>query len=261
MTTAAPAQTLGRLAWTELMTSDQAAAETFYAKVIGWTSEPFAESPMPYSLFKKSDGTPAAGLMETPEGMNMPPFWSMYIAVPDFDAAVGKLKALGGTTLSDVVDVPSVGRMQMVKDPQGSAFYVMQPESLEGGADGDPAVGDASWIELMTTDLAAATTFYQQYFGWEPGEAHDMGPMGTYQIFNRGGRMLGGMMNKPAEMAEAPPQWAIYFRVDDLDAAAERVTANGGRILNGPVDVPGGDRIVNALDPQGAAFSLHEKKG
>jgi len=52
----------------------------------------------------------------------------------------------------------------------------------------------------------------------------------------------------------------IYFRVPDLDAASERIIANGGKILNGPMEVPGGDRIVNASDPQGAAFSLHEKK-
>jgi predicted enzyme related to lactoylglutathione lyase len=72
--------------------------------------------------------------------------------------------------------------------------------------------------------------------------------------------MIGGMMNKPAAMAQVPPHWAIYFRVPDIDAAAERVKANGGQILNGPMDVPGGDRVLNAMDPQGAAFSLHEKK-
>jgi predicted enzyme related to lactoylglutathione lyase len=68
------------------------------------------------------------------------------------------------------------------------------------------------------------------------------------------------MMNKPPEMANVPPNWQIYFRVSDLDAAVERIKANGVQILNGPMEVPGGDRIVNAMDPQGAAFSLHERK-
>src|SRR5215471_11060741 len=257
MTTAAPAQILGRHIWSELMTSDTKGAETFYDKVVGWTSEPFPKSPKPYTRFMRSGGAGVAGLMETPGGMNMPPFWSMYIAVPDFAEAVAKAKRLGGNELSDVIDVPTVGRMQMMTDPQGAAFYVMQPEPRESTPDRDPEVGETSWLELMTTDAKAAMTFYQQLFGWEPGDAHDMGPMGTYQLFNRGTRMIGGMMNKPKEMAQVPSHWAIYFRVDDINAAAARVTANGGQILNGPMEVPGGDWVLNAMDPQGATFSLH----
>jgi predicted enzyme related to lactoylglutathione lyase len=57
-----------------------------------------------------------------------------------------------------------------------------------------------------------------------------------------------------------PPHWGIYFRVPDINAAIEKIKTNGGQILNGPMEVPGGDMIVNAMDPQGAAFSLHEKK-
>ena len=259
MTTAAPAQVLGRHVWSELMTTDTKSAETFYDKVVGWTSEPFPQSPMPYTQFKRDSGSAVAGLMPQPAGMNAPPFWSLYIAVPDFREAVDNVKRLGGTTMSDVIDVPAVGRMQMLKDPQGAAFYVIQPEPRENPPDRDPAVGEASWIELMTTDAPAAMTFYQQLFGWQPGDAHDLGPMGTYQLFNRGTRMMGGMMNKPKELGHVPPHWAIYFRVDDIDEAAARVTANGGAILNGPIEVPGGDWIVNAADPQGATFSLHEK--
>jgi len=260
MATAAPAQVLGRHVWSELMTTDMKGAETFYDTVVGWTSEPFGGSPHPYTAFNRSGGVAVAGVMKTPDGMGFPPFWSMYIAVPDFDQAIAKVKSLGGSTLSDVIDIPGVGKMQMLKDPQGVTFYVIQPTPREGAPDDEPAVGEASWIELMTTDLEAAKTFYQQLFGWQPGEAHDMGPIGTYQLFNRGSRMMGGMMKKPADMAQVPPHWAIYFRVDDVNAAAERVKANGGQVLNGPMEVPGGDWIVNALDPQGAAFSLHQKK-
>ena len=148
----------------------------------------------------------------------------------------------------------------MLKDPQGAAFYIIQPEPRDNPPDRDPEPGEASWLELMTTDAPAAMKFYQELFGWQPTEAMDMGPMGTYQMFNRGARMIGGMMNKPKELAEVPPFWAIYFRVTDIDAAVARITAAGGKILNGPMEVPGGDRIVNAMDPQGASFSLHAKK-
>src|SRR5260370_41427936 len=77
----APVQILGRHVWSELMTTDTKAAETFYDKVVGWTSEPSPNSPMPYTQFKRSGGAGVAGLMERPAGMNMPPVWSMYIAV------------------------------------------------------------------------------------------------------------------------------------------------------------------------------------
>ena len=260
MTTAAPTQILGRHVWSELMTTDTKAAEAFYDKVIGWTSAPSAVSPKPYTQFKRSGDVPVAGLMETPAGMNMPPCWAMYVAVPALDAAVAHVKRLGGSELSEVIDIPTVGRLQMLKDPQGAAFYLIQPEPREPAPDTDPAMGEASWIELMTTDAPAAMTFYEQLFGWQPSQAMDMGEMGTYQMFNRGDRMIGGMMNKPPAMAQVPPNWAIYFRVPDINAAVERITAGGGTIAFGPMEVPGGDWIVNAMDPQGAPFSLHAKK-
>src|SRR5688572_18980034 len=259
MTTAA-STLLGRPVWYELMTTDTGAAEKFYKNVIGWTSEPFPSSPNPYTVFKRSPKNQVAGLMPRPDGMNMPPFWAMYVAVPDLDEAVTHIKRLGGSALSGVIDVRTVGRLQMMKDPQGAAFYIIQPTPREERPETPPEIGDASWHELMTTDAPAAMKFYGDLFGWQPGEAMDMGEQGKYHIFNRPHGMIGGMMNKPPAMANVPPHWMIYFRVPDIDAAVERVKANGGKILNGPMEVPGGSRIVNAMDPQGAGFSLHEIK-
>jgi uncharacterized protein len=180
--------------------------------------------------------------------------------MPALDDAVAQVKRLGGSELSGVIDIPTVGLMQMLKDPQGAAFYIIQPAPREPAPDLEPAVGEPSWLELMTTDAPAAMTFYQQLFGWQPSQAMDMGDMGSYQMFNRGERMIGGMMNKPAQMAQVPPHWAIYFRVSDINAATGRVKEAGGTILSGPMEVPGGDWIVNAMDPQGATFALHARK-
>jgi predicted enzyme related to lactoylglutathione lyase len=259
MTTAA-STLLGRPVWYELMTSDTNAAEAFYTNVIGWTAAPFADAPNPYTIFKRRGEVGVAGLMKKPEGMNAPPFWAMYVAVPNFEEAVSHIKRLGGSELSPVIDVPTVGRMQMMTDPQGASFYILQPSPTGERPETAPEVGDASWHELMTTDAGAAMKFYTEVFGWQPSDTMDMGPMGKYHMFNRPHGMIGGMMNKPPELAHVPPHWGIYFLVDDIDAAVERVTSNGGRILNGPMEVPGGDRVVNAMDPQGAAFSLHAKK-
>jgi hypothetical protein len=251
---------LGRPVWYELMTTDPAAAETFYRKVIGWTSAPFEGAPDPYTIFTRQGGVQVAGLMKTPDGMNMPPFWAMYVAVPRLEDAVAHITRLGGSALSPVIDVPTVGRLQMMKDPQGAAFYIMQPTPAGERPEGAPEVGEASWHELMTTDAPAALKFYSEVFAWQPSEAMDMGPMGKYHMFNRPHGMIGGMMNTPPEMAHVPPHWMIYFRVPDINAAVERIKANGGQILNGPMEVPGGDWVVNAMDPQGAAFSLHARK-
>jgi hypothetical protein len=258
--TTAVSTLLGRPVWYELMTTDTAAAETFYKTVVGWTSAPFDASPNPYTVFKRSGQVQVAGLMKRPDGMNMPSFWAMYVAVPRLEEAMGQIKRLGGSELSPVIEVPTVGRLQMMKDPQGAAFYIIQPASTEERPETAPKLGEGSWHELMTTDAPAAMQFYSEVFGWQPSETMDMGPMGKYHMFNRPHGMIGGMMNKPPEMAHVPPNWQIYFRVPDVDAAVPRITANGGQVINGPMDVPGGDRILNAVDPQGAHFSLHSKK-
>src|SRR5437773_6930441 len=139
--TTAVSTLLGRPVWYELMTTDAAAAETFYKKVIGWTSAPFPESPNPYTVFKRSGEKQVAGLMKRPEGMNMPPFWSMYVGVPKLEEAVAHIKRLGGSELSPIIEVPTVGRMQMLKDPQGAAFYIIQPEPREERPETAPEVG------------------------------------------------------------------------------------------------------------------------
>ncbi len=251
---------LGRPVWYELMTTDMRAAEDFYAAVVGWKATPFEGAHHPYTVFNRSADVGVGGVMTTPAEMKAPPFWAMYIGVPNLEEAVSKITRLGGKTHTEVIEIPDVGRMQMMMDPQGAAFYVMQPASSEQRPEGTPEIGEGSWHELMTTDWQAAMKFYEQVFGWEPTQAMDMGPEGTYQMFNRPHGMIGGMMNKPKQMANVPPHWLIYFRVPDVDAAAERIKAKGGKIRSGPMEVPGGDRVLSATDPQGAAFGLHARK-
>ena len=250
---------LGRPLWYELMTTDMKAAEAFYRTVVGWESAPFDETPQPYSMFYRTGQVPVAGFMKRPEDLDAPPFWAMYVGVPRLEDAAAHIQRLGGRDCSPVITVPSVGRMQMMTDPQGAAFYIYEPSSTDFPPEAAPELGEASWLELMTTDAPAAMNFYREIFGWQPSEAMDMGEMGTYQMFNRPHGMIGGMMNKPPEMANVPPNWQIYFLVPDINEAVDRIKANGGRILNGPMEVPGGDWVVNAMDPQGAAFSLHAK--
>ncbi len=248
---------LGRILWYELLTTDMKAAETFYTAVAGWTITPFAGSPQAYDMWTRGDNVPVGGVMPIPQGMNFPPHWGMYVGVPKLEDGVTHVQRLGGTTLSELIEVPSVGRMRTMKDPQGSAFSIYEPASPPH-PEHEPQIGDVSWHELMTTDAEAALKFYTELFGWRTTDTMDMGQMGKYYMFGRT-FPLGGMMNKPSSMP-APPHWGFYFRVSDVHEGANRVKANGGQVLNGPMEVPGGDWIVNCMDPQGAAFSLHHKK-
>jgi uncharacterized protein len=255
--TVATSTLLGRPLWYELMTTDMNAAEAFYSNVVGWTPSPFGGAGQPYTMFNRSGDVPVGGVMSMPPDVKAPPFWAMYVGVPALEEASAHVVRLGGKAHTPVIDVPDVGRMQMMADPQGAVFYLYEPAGADHAQEAAAEMGEASWRELMTTDWQAAMTFYQQVFGWQPSDAMDMGETGTYQMFNRPHGMIGGMMNKPKEMAHVPANWQIYFRVPSVEAAVERVKASGGQILNGPMEVPGGDWVANAMDPQGAAFGLH----
>ena len=255
----ADSDVLGRPLWYELMTNDVKAAEKFYTTVVGWTVTPFEGSPQPYDIWNRAGGVPVGGVMKIPEGMNFPPHWGMHVGVPKLEDAISKIERLGGSALSPIIEVPNVGRMRTMKDPQGVTFSIYEPVSPPQQAEAKPEIGDTSWHELYTTDANAALKFYSDLFGWRETQAMDMGPMGKYHIIARKWD-IGGVMNKPPEMAQVPPHWGFYFRVDDVNKGAERVKANGGKVLNGPMEVPGGSHIVNCMDPQGAAFSLHQAK-
>ena len=252
----ADASVRGRVLWYELLTTDMKAAEAFYSAVVGWTVTPFAPAPNPYDMWARAGDNMVGGVMPIPQGMNFPPHWGMYVGVDKLEDGVAQVERLKGSALSPVIEVPTVGRMRTMKDPQGAAFSIYEPASPPPKPEAKPEIGDISWLELYTTDAGAALKFYSELFGWKERNTMDMGPMGKYYIFGREWD-LGGMMNKPPEMAPVPPHWGLYFRVDDVNKGAERVKANGGKILNGPMEVPGGSWIVNCMDPQGAAFSLH----
>lgn len=245
--------------WYELMSSDVAAAKAFYATVVGWKTQDMPMPGMTYTLLHAGD-TQIGGMMALPKEAReagMRPCWLGYVGVDDADGAAAKVKRLGGGILSPPTDIPNIGRFATVTDPQGAAIILFKPN--QGGqrkVSREP--GHIGWHELHTTDWPKAFEFYSGMFGWLKGDRVDMGPMGTYQLFSVGGEAVGGMFNSPA--AQAARFWLYYFNVGDIDAAAKRVGDNGGKIMHGPQQVPGGDWIVQASDPQGAAFALVGKR-
>ncbi len=250
-----------RFVWFELMTSDVKAAQAFYGHVVGWRMQD-AGMPFPYVLASPpgspEGGGAVAGLMElTPEmtTSGMPPCWGGYIGVDDVDAAANRLAATGAQICKAPEDIPGVGRFAVMADPQGASFMLFKGSGDDMPTPPPPmAPGTIGWHELHAGEGVAAANWYMQQFGWTKDTAMDMGPAGVYQLFAIDGAQAGGIMTK---MPQQPvPAWLYYFCVDSITAAEARIKASGGQVINGPMEVPGGNWIVNAIDPQGAMFAL-----
>ncbi len=254
----------GQFVWYELMTPDPTAAKAFYTDVVGWGTRPFEGGPMPYTMWTNGE-TPVGGVMEVPSTDEVPPNWMAHVAVDDIDATAARAAELGAKILMGPESVPEVGRFVVFADPQGAVIAAYRPAMEMSEKSPEPGVGNVSWHELATTDHEAAFRFYSDLFGWEKSEAMDMGDAGVYQMYNLGDRMLGGMYDKapgmPGPGGSGPPAWLYYIRVADLDESVRKVADGGGSILVEPMEVPGGGRIAVAMDPQGAAFGLHQTAG
>jgi predicted enzyme related to lactoylglutathione lyase len=247
-------QHIGRFVWYELLTSDPHAAVSFYTDVIGWKAQAWENE---YTMWVGGQG-PLGGTMTLPaeaKKMGAPPHWTSYVQVADVDASAAEARKLGGQLFVEPTDLPKLGRFAVIGDPQGATICMYKPlESM--GLHDSTKPGEFTWSELATTDHAAAFDFYGKLFGWHRLQEHDMGPMGTYLLYGVDGQRLGGMFNKPKEMPAAV--WLYYIEVEGLDARVEKAKAKGAKLLNGPMDVPGGARIAQLMDPQGAAFAMHE---
>jgi predicted enzyme related to lactoylglutathione lyase len=246
----------GQFVWYEDMTKDPGDAIAFYSEVVGWRTEPFDGSD--YTMWVSKQG-PLGGVMkQTGEqaAAGAPASWLAHVQVDDVDAAAARARRLGGRIYQEPTDIPTVGRFAVIADPQGAAIAIFKPSS-ELKLHDVTKEGEFCWNELMTSDAAAAFEFYSDLFGWKIVEEMDMGPMGTYRIFGVGENRLGGIMATPKGQPSRPA-WLFYAETGDLEAALRRATAKGARILNGPMSVPGGGRIAQLEDPQGAAFALHQ---
>lgn len=246
----------GAFIWYELLTSDADAAQRFYQDVVGWTFASFGgtavDGPQDYRILSAPDGDGVAGLMKLPDGAPMGPGWYGYIGVDDVDATIAAITADGAAIQMPATDLEGVGRIAMVTDPQGAPIYVMRGSSPEASNAFKPdGIGHGVWNELVTSDPAAAMSFYTTHFGWKKDGEMPMGDMGAYEFLSHDGGMIGAMMR-----GHERPAWGYFFRVGAIDPVVDRIRAAGGTMLHGPHQVPGGDWVVQARDPQGAMFGV-----
>ena len=247
----------GTFSWIDLVTTDQAAAKSFYGELFGWTGidNPVQEGVV-YTMCQLN-GLDTGGISQLSEEMKaqgIPPHWNSYITVDNVDESAAKAKSLGGTVMGEPFDVFDAGRMAVVQDPTGATFMMWQA-GQHAGAGVVNAPGSLSWNELVSKDKAKAIAFYTGLFGWETQDA-DMGNGMIYTSIMNQGRPNGGMMQMTEEWGDLPSHWMVYFAVEDCDASAAKVKSLGGTVMIEPQDIPDVGRFSQVQDPQGAAFTI-----
>jgi len=117
-----PMQTHGMFSWSELYAGNGDAMKRFYTAVLGWT---FDDMPMPdgaYPVIKAGDSG-IGGVVPAGNGVKG---WLPYVTVDDVEAAVAKATKSGGKVISPAMDIPTVGRIATLADPEGSVFAVIK---------------------------------------------------------------------------------------------------------------------------------------
>jgi predicted enzyme related to lactoylglutathione lyase len=119
---------VGSMCWNELITDDAAKAAAFYRQVFGWTEEKMQGLKGEYTIFKK-DGASAGGMMQATAEMKLThPYWLVYFAVENCDRSVAQVRQLGGRAMLEPTDIPDIGRISVLTDPQGAYFAVIAPK-------------------------------------------------------------------------------------------------------------------------------------
>lgn len=246
----------GTFCWSELATTDQKGAVTFYRGLFGWevSEQPIGPTET-YSIFRIRglDVAAAYGMRPEQRQQGTPPNWAAYVSVTSADEGAKRAQQLGATILAPPFDVMDVGRTAVLQDPTGAIFSLWQPKRHIGARIlREP--GALCWTELHTRDTKAAERFYTQLFGWNAktgGEgAH------AYTEFSVQGTTGAGMMQMGDQLRNVPPHWMTYFQVQDCDAAAARATSLAGRLNVPPGDIPNVGRFAVISDPQGAVFAI-----
>ena len=251
----------GAPSWAELSTTDEAGALSFYSALFGWEDDPQEMGPGSYYHMQKVNGLPACSIYQQGEeerSQNIPPHWSIYFTVNNVEETITAIGQNGGQVVFGPMDVFEAGRMAMCLDPQGALFAIWQP-NLHIGARIKGETGTMCWNELMTTDRAAAIEFYVGVLGMERGETAEAM---DYPMLQAGGTEVCGIMEITGDMGTIPPNWGVYFGVDDTDTTFAQALSLGATVFVPPTDIvkeegePSVGRFAVLVDPQGAVFSV-----
>ena len=245
----------GTFSWPELATSDQSGGKKFYMALFGWTAQDndMGENGT-YTILRK-DGKDVGGLYTlTKDQPGVPPNWMSYVAVDSADQTAARAKELGGQVHAGPFDVAELGRMAVMQDPTGAMFAIWEAKQHIGAGVLNEN-GAMTWNELLTRDTKKAAAFYTALFPWKT-ESMAMSDNMDYTVFKRGEANAGGLFAITPEMGPMPPNWSVYFQVEDTDAMAAKATSLGAKIAMPPTDIPQVGRFAVVVDPQGAPFGI-----
>lgn len=244
----------GAFCWIELGTTDVTAAREFYSGLFGHGATDVDMGEMGTYTLLQLDGADIAGLYalsDEQREQGVPPHWLSYVRVDDADSSANRATELGGTLVMGPIEVPEVGKMAIVQDPGEATFAMFQPGEHQGAQPMDNRAGMFCWNELATKDPKSATTFYAELFGWNADTSDP-----EYTMFMNGDRLAGGMLQISEQMGDVPPNWMVYFAVDDCDESADKAKRSGAHVILPPSDIDDIGRFSVLVDPQGAAFSI-----
>lgn len=259
--------------WVDTAQPDPEAAARFYGELFGWEIVDVMPPGSETRYFAaRLHGDDVAGIgSQWEEGA--PAVWNTYVWVQDADETAARVRAAGGTVLSEPSAVGESGRMAVCADPAGAAYCIWEPGEHRGAQ----VVNEHASLNfnvLTTRDVEAAAAHYGAVFGWEvldvggspmwalpgygdflelrnPGMRENMAQMGAPERFED---VVASLAPPPDDQPDAPARWDVTFAVDDADAIARRAAELGGRVVVPPFDAPW-TRMTIVADPQGATFT------
>jgi uncharacterized protein len=240
--------------WVDAAVTDVESAKQFYSALFGWDYLDAGPDSGGYWLATLR-GKQVAGIGPT-QGPEDRSAWTIYLWTDDAAAAAKLIADAGGSVLAEPMDVSDHGRMSIAADPSGAVFGLWQGTSHRGAGLANEH-GAFTWNELPTPDTAAAREFYTAVFGYS---YHPVEGAMDYQVFQVGGRGVGGIMGQLEGRPELPPHWSVYFEVDATDTAVARVRDNGGQVGVAAQDTPFG-RMAVVQDCCGTFTLIHGQTG
>ena len=238
----------GKVVWHDLVTPDMDKAKNFYAGLLGWTFEDLSDG---YAI-ARYNGRLVAGVAKL-DRSGRSSNWLPLVSVPDMDRLLTEATAAGGKIILKPFDLPSRGRVAVLRDPQGAAFGVVQ------SSHGDPAdrkadINEWLWNEVWTDDIPAAVAFYQTVGGYRLAEK-TVGDI-QYRYLERDGQPRVGLLDKPSP--QIGNTWVAYIRVADVDATVNKAKTLGGNVLMAPTAAVRNGTVAVIADPSGAGFVVQE---
>jgi predicted enzyme related to lactoylglutathione lyase len=238
---------VGRFVWHDHISTDPARARDFYSQLLGWEIEVWKPGEVDYPMIMVN-GQSHGGFGPAQGGA--PSHWLGHVAVESADETARRAGDAGGGVLGEPMDIPEVGRMAVIQDPQGAVLSAFTP-----AGESPVSEGVFLWDEVLTPDPEAAKDFYKKVVGWT-AEDTNVGDI-VYTIFSSGEAQRAGCTRLPAD-AGAPPHWLTHLASSDVDRDAAKAEELGATKFMGPMDIPTVGRVAVLADPTGAAFGLYK---